>query len=40
MVSRERHAALVMTAATVRQNAALPRVGRWCWWLEEVDVMV
>ena len=29
----------VMTATAVRQKATLPRVGRWCWWLKEVEVM-
>ena len=38
-VSYERGGALVIMAATARQNATLPRVGRWCWWLEEVEVM-
>jgi len=39
MVSHERGGAPVMIATAVRRNAALPRVGRWCWWLEEVEVM-
>ena len=38
-VSRERGGASVTTTAMARQNAAVPRVGRWCWWLEEVEVM-
>ena len=28
------------TAATAKQNAALPWVERWCWCLKEVEVMV
>ena len=39
-MSREHDGALVVTTATVKKNAALPRVKRWCWWLEEVEVMV
>ena len=39
-VSREHGDAPVVMAATVKQNAALPWVERWCWWLEEVEVMV
>ena len=39
MVSHKRRGAPVMTAAAAKQNATLPRVGRWCWWLKEVDVM-
>ena len=39
-VSQEHGGALVVTMATTKQNAALPRVARWCWWLEEVEVMV
>ena len=38
-VIHERGGALVTTPAAARQNAALPRVGRWCWWLKEVEVM-
>ena len=38
-VSREHGDAPVVMAATVKQNAALPWVERWCWWLEEVEVM-
>ena len=39
MVSQEHGGALVATVATAKQNAALPWVERWCWWLEEVEVM-
>jgi len=38
--SRERGSALVVTAVTTKQKAALPRFEGWCWWLEEVAVMV
>ena len=38
-VSREHGSAPVATAATAKQNAALPWVERWCWWLEEMEVM-
>ena len=38
-VSQEHGGALVATVATAKQNAALPWVERWCWWLEEVEVM-
>ena len=38
--SRERGSALVVTAVTTKQKAALPRFEGWRWWLEEVAVMV
>ena len=38
-VSREHGGAPVATAATAKQNASLPWFERWCWWLEEVEVM-
>ena len=39
MVSQEHGSALVATIAMAKKNAALPWVERWCWWLEEVEVM-
>jgi len=39
MVSHEHDGTLVTTAATVRRYAALPVVGRWCWWLKDVELM-
>ena len=39
-VSRERGGAPVTTVAAARLNAAPPVVGSWCWWLEEVEVIV
>ena len=38
-VSYERGGAPVMAAVAARQNVALLGFNRWCWWLEEVDVM-
>jgi len=38
-MSREHDGALVATTATAKHNATLPRAERWCWWLEEVEVM-
>jgi len=38
--SRERGGAPVVTTVTTKQKAALPRFEGWCWWLEEVAVMV
>ena len=38
-VSREHDSGPMATAAMTKQNAALPWVERWCWWLEEVEVM-
>ena len=38
-MSRERGGALVTTVAAARRNTALPVIGRWCWWLKEVEVM-
>jgi len=38
-VTREHVDAPVATASMAKQNAALPWVDRWCWWLEEVEVM-
>ena len=38
-MSREHDGAPVATVATAKQNAALPWVKRWCWWLKEVEVM-
>ena len=40
MVSREHDGAPMATTATAKQNVAIPRVERWCWWLKEVEVMV
>ena len=40
MVSKEHGSTPVAMVATAKQNALLPRVDRWCWWLEEVEVMV
>ena len=39
MVSREHGGAQVAMVATAKQNATLPWVKRWCWWLKEVEVM-
>jgi len=39
MVSREHGSVSVPTAAMAKQNAVLPWDERWCWWLEEVEVM-
>jgi len=38
-MSHERGGALVIMMAAARLNVDPPVVGRWCWWLKEVEVM-
>ena len=38
-VSQEHGSAPVAMVAMAKQNATLPWLERWCWWLEVVEVM-